>query len=118
MPAAYSLDLRQKALAAVDRGEPKSRVSKLFHISRNTLDLWLKRRQATGSAAAKQPTRRGPEPIISDLNAFRRFAATRGHLTQQQMAEQWPEAVSARTIGKALKHIDYTRKKDLWLPRA
>ena len=39
MPAAYSLDLRQKALAAVDRGEKKSRVSKLFHISRSTLDL-------------------------------------------------------------------------------
>ncbi|NER84491.1 MAG: hypothetical protein F6K42_34195, partial [Leptolyngbya sp. SIO1D8] len=40
MPAPYSLDLRQKAIAAVDRGEKKSHVSTLFHISRNTLDLW------------------------------------------------------------------------------
>ncbi|MBW4459142.1 MAG: transposase [Nodosilinea sp. WJT8-NPBG4] len=49
MPAAYSDDLREKALAAVDRGDPKSHVSRVFSISRNTLDLWLKRREVTGS---------------------------------------------------------------------
>lgn len=33
MPAPYSLDLRQKALAAVDRGEKKSHVSRFFKIN-------------------------------------------------------------------------------------
>jgi transposase len=48
MPGPYSDDLRLKALACVDRGVPKSQVSRLFNLSRNTLDLWLKRRAQTG----------------------------------------------------------------------
>lgn len=49
MAPPYSEDMRSKALAAVKRGERKSDVSKMFGISRNTLDLWLKREAATGS---------------------------------------------------------------------
>ncbi|MEO1623090.1 MAG: IS630 transposase-related protein, partial [Cyanobacteria bacterium J06632_3] len=49
MPAAYSLDLCQKAVTAIDRGEKKSHISRTLNISRNTLDLWLKRREETGS---------------------------------------------------------------------
>ena len=43
MPASYSYDLRQKAVEAVKTGEKKIEVSRLFNISRNTLDLWLKK---------------------------------------------------------------------------
>lgn len=111
MSAAYSDDLRAKVLAAIDRGEKKSQVSRMFNISRNTLDLWLKRREKTGSAAPIRNYHRGPAPKINDLDAFRGFATTHGHLTQQQMAQLWPEAVSNRTIGKALQRIGFTRKK-------
>lgn len=65
MPAAYSDDLREKALAAVDRGDKKSHVSRAFSISRNTLDLWLKRREVTGSATPIRHYHRGPEPKIT-----------------------------------------------------
>lgn len=115
MPGPYSDDLRLKALAAVDRGERKNQVSRLFNLSRNTLDLWLKRRARTGSVSATREYVRGPQPKIDDLDAFRAFAATHGHLTQQEMAEQWAqhgaERVSNRTIGKALKRLGFTRKK-------
>lgn len=115
MPGPYSDDLRLKALAAVDRGVRKSQVSRLFKLSRNTLDLWLKRRATTGSVSATREYVRGPQPKIEDLEAFRAFASTHGHLTQQAMAEQWAqqggERVSDRTLGKALKRIGFTRKK-------
>jgi transposase len=111
MSAPYNNDLRQKALDAVDRGERKTQVCRLFQISRNTLDLWLKRRQATGSLSAIVDYQRGPAPKIKDLERFREFAKTHGHLTQLQMAQQWSETISNRTIGKALKRIDFTRKK-------
>lgn len=52
MPAPYSEDLRTGAIAAVKRGEHKTEVSKMFHISRNTLDLWLKREAETGNCRA------------------------------------------------------------------
>lgn len=52
MPAPYSDDFRQKVLDALERGERKSHLSRIFNLSRNTIDLWLKRRAATGSADA------------------------------------------------------------------
>jgi len=112
MPAAYSLDLRLKALAAVARGEKKSHVSRTLNISRNTLDLWLKRREQTGSPAAKV-YRHGPDPKINNLETFREFAEREGHRTALEMAQLWPEPVSDVTLGKALKRIEFTRKKRL-----
>lgn len=113
MPAPYSDDLRTKVLAAIDRGEKKSHVSRLLGVSRNTIDLWIKRRDRTGSATATRHYRRGPAPKIADLEAFQAFAGEHGHLTQQQMAEQWPKPISNRTIGIALRRIGFTRKKRL-----
>ena len=113
MPAAYSLDLRQKAVAAIDRGEKKSHVSRTLNISRNTLDLLLKRREETGSLAPNPPIQKGPAPKINDLVAFKQFATEHGRLSAKRMAELWVEPVSDVTLGKALKRINFTRKKDL-----
>ena len=111
MASPYSDDLRQKAVGAVARGERKSQVCRMLNISRNTLDLWLKRRQRTGSVGAIRDYRHGPQPKINDLEAFREFAERHGHLTQQDMAQHWAEPISDRTMGKALKRIAFTRKK-------
>jgi transposase len=81
MTAAYSIDLRKKAVSAVDRGEKKSHVCRTLNISRNTLDQWLKRREEKGSLAPEE-YQRGPKPKIDDLEAFKAFAETHGHLTQ------------------------------------
>ena len=81
VPAAYDIDLRLKALAAVDRGEKKSKASRMFAISRDMLDRWLKQRKETGSIGPKPHTKRGPAPKISDLDTFRRFVKANGHLT-------------------------------------
>lgn len=113
MPRPYSDDLGQKAIAAIEGGERKSQVCRTLTISRNTLDLWLKRQEQTGEVGAIRSYRRGPQPKIEDLEAFRSFAQKNGHLSQQEMAQQWSEAISDRTIGKALKRIGFTRKKRL-----
>jgi len=52
MPAPYSNDLRTKAITAVKRGERKTDVSRMLNISRNTLDLWLKREEQEGECRA------------------------------------------------------------------
>lgn len=111
MACPYSDALRQKAVDAVERGERKSKVCRLFSIRRNTLDLWLKRRQHTGAVGAIRDYRRGPQAKIADLNEFRDFAERHGHLTQQDMAQQWSEPISDRTISKALKRSEFTRPK-------
>ena len=86
MATIYPLELRQKAVAAVDRGEKKLHVSRMFGISRNTLDQWLYRRAETGSLAPKRRSRLGPDPKISDLEAFRRFVDQRRHV----LSNKWP----------------------------
>ncbi|AKE64805.1 hypothetical protein MYAER_3588 [Microcystis aeruginosa NIES-2549] len=113
MAAPYSDDLRQKAVSAVERGEKKSHVCRTLNISRNTLDIWLKRKKQTGTVAAKTNYRRGPKPQIDDLEAFQKFAEQYGHLTQEKMAQKWANPVSRMRIGQALKRIGFTRKKKL-----
>lgn len=111
MPGAYSNDLREKALAAVAAGERKSHVSRMFNISRNTLDLWIKRKESTGSVSPKRCDRPGPAGKIQDWDAFRTFAEQHRHLTQAEMAQLWPEPISPQTLSRALQRIGVTRKQ-------
>ena len=48
MPASESYDLRTKVINVIDEGMGKTQVSRIFKISRNTIDLWLKKREKTG----------------------------------------------------------------------
>ncbi|MBE9170519.1 hypothetical protein IQ238_24365 [Pleurocapsales cyanobacterium LEGE 06147] len=52
-------------------------------ISRNTLRLWLKRRETTGLTGAIRNYPYGSQPKIADLETFHRFVQEHGHLTQQ-----------------------------------
>ena len=111
MPKAYSQDLREKAIAAIERGVPKSEVITMFNISRDSLERWLKRRSETGSVAAAQGYQRGHSHRIVDWEQFRAFVKRHGDKTQAELAELWHEPVSARTISRALTKIGLTRKK-------
>jgi len=86
MPAPYSDDLRTKVIAAIDRGEKKSHVSRMFNISRDTIDRWLQRRQKTGNAKAAQAYQRGHSHRIKNWDEFRAFADKHGDKTQAEMA--------------------------------
>lgn len=50
----YSHDLREKLLAAVDRGMPSKEATEAFGVSPATLKRWLKRRRETGSAERRR----------------------------------------------------------------
>jgi transposase len=112
MANAYSYDSRQKVLQALALdGFKKSEVSQLFHISRNTIDLWLKRKAATGDVQAKQRQAASPRQKITDWEKFRAFAKEHESKTQVEMAALWEGDISDRTISRALATIGWTRKK-------
>lgn len=113
MPAPYSNDLRAKVMAAIDRGEKKSHVSRMFNISRDTIDRWLNRRKATGSVKAAQGYQRGHSHRIKDWEEFHAFAQQYGDKTQAEMAQLWLGEMSERTMSRALARIGWTRKKKL-----
>ncbi len=70
MPTPYSYDLRQKALEAFKGGERKSDVCRMFNISRNTLDLRLKREAQTGDYQAITRFQKGSRHKITDWKRF------------------------------------------------
>jgi transposase len=112
MANAYSYDFRQKVMQALALdGFKKSEVSQLFHISRNTIDLWLKRKAATGDVQAKQRQAASPRQKITDWEKFRAFAKEHESKTQVEMAALWEGDISDRTISRALATIGWTRKK-------
>lgn len=117
MPAPYSYDLRIKVIEAIDGGMGKTQASKIFNISRNTINLWLNKRKQTGDYRAKKGYQQGYGAKITNLEKFREFARKHGSQTQAEMAEAWEEEISDQTIGKALKKIGFTRKKNLRISR-
>lgn len=117
MPAPYSYDLRTKVIQAIDGGMGKTQASKIFKISRNTINLWLQKREETGDYRAEDGYQRGYGAKITDLEEFKEFARKHGSRTQKEMASSWQGEISDRTIGKALKKIKFTRKKNLRVSR-
>ena len=83
----------------------------MLNISRNTLDLWLKREQETGDCRAISGFQRGNRHKITDWQRFREFARKHGGKTQAQMARLWGEGVTQQGISRALGKIGLSRKK-------
>jgi transposase len=117
MPAPYSYDLRSKAVAAVKRGEKKVEVSHFFKISRNTLDLWLKKERETPELKASLPVGVGTRQKIQDLKNFEEFVIENRDRTKKLMAQLWGDEVTQQNISSACKKLGITRKKNLWLSR-
>jgi transposase-like protein len=63
----HSQDLREKLLAAVDRGMPRKEATEIFGVSLATLKRWLKRCRETGSAAPKK--RPGMTPRVGAVQS-------------------------------------------------
>lgn len=114
MAKAYSYDFRQRVVQAIELdGFKKSEVSQLFNISRNTIDLWLKRKADTGDVQAKQRQGASPRQKITDWEKFRACAKAHSDQTQVEMAVLWEGDISDRTISRALATLGWTRKKRL-----
>ncbi len=114
MPKPYSYDLRRKVIDAIELdGMKRCEASEYFRVSRNAINQWFQRKADTGDVKAKPQTNCGHSHKITNWDEFRAFAVTHGDKTQAEMAELWPDEISERTIGRALKKIGFTRKKKL-----
>ena len=75
MAKPYSYDLRKKVIQAIEWDGMKTSVAaQVFQISRNTIDLWLKRRAETGDLHAKPNQPPGNGHQITDWDKFHEFA--------------------------------------------
>jgi len=53
------IDLCCKVISAIDNGMGKTEASRVFQMSRNTIDLWLKQRERENTLAPKPRFRTG-----------------------------------------------------------
>jgi transposase len=97
-----------------------SEASRIFNVSRNTINLWLQRKDETGDYQALPIKPPGSNHKITNWEEFKKFVEVNGDKTQEEMAKLWPDQISDcaersaggnRTISRALKKIGFTRKK-------
>lgn len=113
MPKLYSNDLRRKVVDAIAlNGMKRYEASEQFNLSGSTIHDWLKRYEATGDILPSPHNHSGHRHRITDWRAFEAFARKHADQTQKELAELWPEEISDRTISRALKRINFTRKQD------
>jgi transposase len=112
----YSVDLRERVLAALDRGMPRSEVVSTFQISLSSLKRWHAARRTTGDFAPKPPSG-GPTLNIPPAQAdeLRAQVAACPDATIAEHTEQWNTshrtALSPSTVGRAIRRLNLTRKK-------
>jgi transposase len=113
---AYSEDLRQRVVAAVDGGMPRSEVTRLFGVSRAPLTRYLQLRRETGALAPRP--RHGPPPLkTAALQAalLPRLEAA-PDATLEEHGPWWAQAsgvrVSTATLSRVITtHLGWTREK-------
>jgi transposase len=120
MARAYSLDLRERVVAAA-REKPCRAVAALFDVSVSSVVKWAQRSRATGSAAAK-PTG-GNRPRL--LEPHRAFLLARldekPDLTLHALLDELRErgvTVSCDTLWRFLRHEGKSFKKNRHRNRA
>ena len=113
MPAAYSKDLRERAIAHMKEGMRATEIANFLKISRRSVDRWWVTWIEEERSCAQTGYQKGHSPKIVDLEKFEAFIVNNPNKTQEELGKLWDDPCSYTTIGKGLKRIDYTYKKRL-----
>jgi transposase len=114
---AYSIDLRQRVLDALDAGMPRLDAVRIFQVSLGSIKRWRRLYRTSGDLTPQRPSGRAPI-ITPDHYAHLRLqldAAPDASLVAQ--ADQWNAdhgtTLSAWTMARAIRRLGWSRKKRL-----
>ena len=121
MRMAYSLDLRTRVLAGIDRGLSRTEAAKLFAVGRATITTWVTLRRETGSLAAQQPPGRPRTIGLADNDALRAQLTAQPDATLAAHVASWTalhpsQSLSVATMSRSIQRLDWTRKKSRCAP--
>lgn len=111
MGRAYSLDLRERVLAACDAGLASRVVAQQYRVSRAWVDRLKQRRRATGEIGPRRPRRFKPSVLAGHLEQLRALVAARPDRTLAELREALGVSCSLMAVWRALRRLDLTRKK-------
>ena len=113
MAGAYSTDLRERVLLAMEGGATPEAVARRFAVGRSTAYRWLEAAREEGRRSAK-PMDGGPKPKISGEveAALRGVLAESNRLSlaecRDRLAERTGVHVHLWTVGRALRRMGWT----------
>ena len=112
---AYSQDLRERVLRAVDLGRPRAEIVQLFGVSRATIKRYLKQRREEGHVRPKAIPGRPPKKQAQVEAGVMPQLQAHDDATLEQHCDLWEQAhgerVSRWTMSRAIKRLGWTRKK-------
>lgn len=112
----YSIDLRQRIVAALNAGMPRSEVVRTFQVSAATLRRYLKQQRESGDLTPRAHTG-GRQAQIGpkQFPALQQVIAAAPDATLAQICDQWQQLTGVRlsqaTLCRALAQIGLKRKK-------
>jgi transposase len=121
MPASYSLDLRQRVIAACDEGQLSRReIAELYRVGESTIYEWLALRETTKSLAPKPHT--GGRPSELDAAVLEELVEAENDRTLQEYATVYAgrtgRLYSTSHLCRGLKQARLRRKKNATSQRA
>jgi transposase len=113
MAGSYSVDLRERVLAAVEAGAPPEAAARRFAVGRSTASRWARAARVEGRRAAER-TGGGPKPRITGEveAALLGPLGEADHLTLAECRARPAERTGVRvrpwTVGRALRRRGWT----------
>ena len=121
MAKPYSMDLRERALARVERGESASAAARALDLGVSTVIRWVGRKKATGSVAPGQMGGHRPY-LIEGANAdYLRRRLSQCDVTIKQLVNELADReikVDARTVWAFARREGFSFKKNRTRQRA
>jgi transposase len=111
----YSVDLRERALAARQEGKTQAWIAATFKISVSRVKRYIERFEQTGTGAATQQSRQ--QPIIHEgyRGAIDALVQRLAVATLEEYCEAWAresgQSVSIQTMSRTLSRFGWPRTK-------
>ena len=115
---AYSVDLRERVVAAFDAGDmTDEEVAALFQVGEATVHRWKRLKRETGAVVPKPPRGGGMPPRVApeQYDLVRAIVSEEPDLTIPEAAWEFHRrtgrSVSPSAMGRTLRKLGLTRKK-------
>ena len=119
---AYSIDLREKIIAAVRRGMSKAQAARTFGVGATSVKRYVKLAEE-GKPLSPSQSAWGKKGKLagSGMKLLEEDLRARPALTYEKRVDLLCELLGVRvskvTICRMIRRLGYTRKKDRWVPQ-
>ncbi len=112
---AYSIDLRERIVRAVEADQARATVARTFQVSLSTVKRYAAQHRTSGSLAPKRPARQQPRITPAHYLALLAQLAAQPDATLEEHCQTWAQTqgvrVSVPTMWRAITRVGWTPKK-------